>query len=139
MARHYVLSAEDLALVRTKRRAGNRLGFAIQLCLFRHPGQGLGPGEHPPEAMIAFVANQLGIAGCVCRLRARDQTRREHVVELQKHLRLRSFGLADWRACLRVGADAAWATDRGEPIVQAMLDHLAAPMCSSPLRLCWKG
>ena len=36
------------------------------------------------------------------------------------------FGLDDWRVCLRVGADAAWATDRGEPIVQAMLAHLRA-------------
>jgi hypothetical protein len=34
--------------------------------------------------------------------------------------------LADWRACLRVGTDAAYATDRGEPIVQAMLAHLRA-------------
>ena len=34
--------------------------------------------------------------------------------------------LADWRACLRVGVDAAWATDRGEPIVQAMIAHLRA-------------
>ena len=31
-----------------------------------------------------------------------------------------------WRTCLRVGTDAAWATDRGEPIVRAMLDHLRA-------------
>ena len=43
---------------------------------------------------------------------------------MQQLLRLRSFGLADWRACLQVGADAAWATDRGEPIIQAMLAHL---------------
>jgi TnpA family transposase len=35
MARHYVLSAEDLAVIRSKRRAVNRLGFAIQLCLLR--------------------------------------------------------------------------------------------------------
>ncbi len=49
MAKHYVLSAEDLALVRTKRRTSNRLGFAVQLCLLRHPGQGLGPDEHPPR------------------------------------------------------------------------------------------
>lgn len=34
--------------------------------------------------------------------------------------------MADWRACLRVGADAAWATDRGEPIVLAMLAHQRA-------------
>jgi hypothetical protein len=48
------------------------------------------------------------------------------VLELQRLLRLRSFGLADWRACLRVGAESAWATDRGEPIVEAMLAHLRA-------------
>ena len=33
MARHYVLSSEDLALIRAKRRSVNRLGFAVQLCL----------------------------------------------------------------------------------------------------------
>lgn len=37
MARHYVLSAEDLALVRAKRRVSNRLGFAVQLCVLRYP------------------------------------------------------------------------------------------------------
>src|SRR5271163_4779293 len=35
-----------------------------------------------------------------------------------------SIRLADWRSCLRIGADAGWATDRGEPIVRAMLDDL---------------
>ena len=54
-------------------------------------------------------------------------------VALQKHLRLRSFGLTDWRACLRVGADTAWATDRGEPIVQAMLDHLRSANVLTPI------
>ena len=127
MARHYVLGADDLALIRTKRRSINRLGFAVQLCLLRYPGLGMGPTEQPPEAMIAFVANQLAVPSAVFADYAqRDQTRREHAVELQRYLSLRSFGLADWRACLRVGADAAWATDRGEPIVQAMLAHLRA-------------
>lgn len=41
MARHYVLSAEDLALVRAKRRVSNRLGFAVQLCVLRYPGRAL--------------------------------------------------------------------------------------------------
>ena len=119
MVRHYVLGAEDLALIRTKRRSINRLGFAVQLCLLRYPGLGMGPAEQPPEGMIAFVADQLAVPSAVFADYAqRDQTRREHAVELQRYLSLRSFGLADWRACLRVGADAAWATDRGEPIVQ---------------------
>jgi TnpA family transposase len=125
MAKHYVLSIDDLALVQAKRRATNRLGFAVQLCLLRYPGQGPGPAEQPPEAMIAFVARQLGVRHVdFANYAQRDQTRREHAVELQRYLGLRSFGLTDWRACLRVGADTAWATDRGEPIVQAMLAHL---------------
>jgi hypothetical protein len=125
MAKHYVLSGDDLALVRAKRRSVNRLGFAVQLCLLRYPGLGMGPAEQPPEALIAFVARQLGVRHIdFADYAQRDQTRREHAVELQRYLGLRSFGLMDWRACLRAGADAAWATDRGEPIVQAMLAHL---------------
>ncbi|MBV9479827.1 MAG: DUF4158 domain-containing protein [Acidobacteria bacterium] len=62
IAKYYVLSSADLALIRTKRRSGNQLGFAVQLCLLRYPGQGLGFGEHPPETMIAFVARQLDVS-----------------------------------------------------------------------------
>ncbi len=125
MARHYVLAPDDLVLVGAKRRAPNRLGFAIQLCLLRYPGQGLGPGEHPPEPLVGFVAEQLGLAsGAFAEYAARDQTRREHAAELQALLGLRRFGFPAWRDCLRVGTEAAWATDRGEPIVRAMLDQL---------------
>ena len=125
MARHYVLAPDDLVLIGAKRRAPNRLGFAIQLCLLRYPGQGLGPGEHPPEPLVGFVAEQLGLtAGAFAEYAARDQTRREHAVELQALLGLRRFGFPGWRDCLRVATEAAWATDRGEPIVRAMLDQL---------------
>jgi len=125
MARHYVLGPEDLALVRAKRRAANRLGFAIQLCALRYPGRTLEPLETPPASMLSFVAKQIGVDPALFGEYARrDETRREHLIELQKLLKLRTFRLADWRACLRLSADAAWATDRGEPIVQAMLDHL---------------
>ncbi|HEY5300235.1 MAG TPA: Tn3 family transposase [Acetobacteraceae bacterium] len=127
MARHYVLGADDLALIRSKRRGMNRLGFAVQLCLLRYPGQGLGPGDQSPEAMIAFVADQVGVSPAAFADYAhRDQTRREHAAELQTAFGLRRFGFADWRTCIRIGVDAAWATDRGEPIVRAMLEPLRA-------------
>jgi uncharacterized protein DUF4158 len=127
MVRHYSLGADDLALVRTKRRSVNRVGFAVQLCLLRYPGFGMGPAEQPSEAMIAFVSHQLGVPPAdFADYAQRDQTRREHVVELQRYLCLRSFGLGDWRACLRLGSEAAWATDHGEPIVRAILAHLRA-------------
>jgi TnpA family transposase len=58
MAKHYVLSAIDLELIRTKRRSANRLEFGVQLCLLRYPGRALGPGEASPYAMLAFVADQ---------------------------------------------------------------------------------
>ena len=78
-----------------------------------------GPGERPPasdDRLRRSPARYRPAAFADYALR--DQTRREHAVELQKLLRLRSFRLADWRACLQVGTDAAWATDRGEPIVR---------------------
>jgi len=127
MVRRYRLDPDDLALIRTKRRPINRLGFAVQLCLLRYPGLGMGPAEPPPPTMIGFVAHQLSLSPDIFADYAlRDQTQRGHAVELQRHLGLRSFGLADWQACLRVGVDAAWATDRGEPIAQAMIAHLRA-------------
>ena len=36
IVRHYTFSPEDLALIRQRRRAANRIGFAIQLAYFRH-------------------------------------------------------------------------------------------------------
>jgi hypothetical protein len=73
MARHYVLSPDDLLLVRAKRRSVNRLGFAVQLCLLRHPGQGLGPGQQPSAALLDFVAGQPGIPPAAITVRTRSR------------------------------------------------------------------
>ncbi len=127
MARHYVLDVHDLALIGAKRRASNRLGFAVQLCALRHPGRALEPEETPPAPMLAFIAKQIGAEPeLFADYARRAETRREHLLELYKVGRLRSFSLADWRSCLRIGAEAAWATDRGEPIAAAILEHLRA-------------
>jgi hypothetical protein len=94
MARHYVLDANDLALVGARRRASNRLGFAVQLCMLRHPGRVLDLSESPPVPMLAFVATQVGVDPALFGEYARRaETRREHLLELQRLLRLRSFGL----------------------------------------------
>ena len=60
LVRHWTLSEDDLALVRERRRAWNRLGFAVQLCLIRYPGRALRAGEELPAPMIDFVAEQTG-------------------------------------------------------------------------------
>lgn len=62
LARHWTLDGDDLAAVNTRRRAHNRLGFALQLCALRYPGRLLRPGAVIPERALRFVADQLGRA-----------------------------------------------------------------------------
>jgi TnpA family transposase len=61
LARHYTLSEAELAVIDRRRRAHNRLGFALQLCALRYPGRLLQPGERIPAPAVAFVAEQIGV------------------------------------------------------------------------------
>ncbi len=55
LLKHYTLSDEDLGHIRQRRRAHNRFGFALQLCVLRHPGRVLAPGELIPAEVIDFI------------------------------------------------------------------------------------
>jgi TnpA family transposase len=59
IVRHYTFSQEDMALIRQRRRAANRLGFAVQLAYFHHPGRIIRVDEEPPEDMLIFIAGQI--------------------------------------------------------------------------------
>jgi TnpA family transposase len=48
---HYVLSDQDLSLIRCRRGAQNRLGLAVQLAILRYPGRALLPNETPLSAL----------------------------------------------------------------------------------------
>jgi hypothetical protein len=50
---HYTLSENDLAIVRSKRGPPNRLGFAIQLCYLRFPGQA--PDSASPDGTFSSM------------------------------------------------------------------------------------
>lgn len=39
LLRHYTLADDDIEHIRARRRSQNRLGFALQLCVFRYPGR----------------------------------------------------------------------------------------------------
>jgi TnpA family transposase len=123
--RRYVLSPEDVALARRHRRAHNRLGFAVQLALVRDLGRPLRPDEVPPAALVEVVAEQLGVEPAVFDLYARrDETRREHIGEIIALLGLQAMHQADYRASIMAAAQTAVATERGEPIVRAILEDL---------------
>jgi hypothetical protein len=59
MTRHYVLDADDRSIVGARRRAGNRLCFAVQPCALRHPGRGLDPSGVAAQFIIHSI---LGVA-----------------------------------------------------------------------------
>ena len=71
--------------MRTRRRAENQIGFALQLCVLRFPGRLLSPGEIIPKEMSDFIAAQLGVKpdDLLC-YAERKNTRHEHLETLRK-------------------------------------------------------
>jgi hypothetical protein len=61
MARCFTLSRTDQNLVAERRRDTNRIGFAVQLALLRHPGIALAQLEQPVEPLVQWLAGQLEI------------------------------------------------------------------------------
>lgn len=84
LIQQYTFSESDLSIIRQHRGEANRLGFAVQLCYMRYPGIILSIHEKPFLPLLNFVADQLKLSTKAwdeyCK---RDQTRREHLVELQ--------------------------------------------------------
>ena len=125
VAEHYTLTPGDLDLIASRRGRANRLGFALQLCLFRHPGRAWSEGEAVPPRMLRYVADQVGsLPADLERYARRGQTRREHALALREHLGWDDFGqrhyrpLRDWL----VAVDRT--TDRLPGLVEALLAEL---------------
>jgi hypothetical protein len=63
LARMYTFEPRDLDLIRARREKRNRLGFAVQFALIRHPGLTLAQVAAQPgadlEALVSFIARQL--------------------------------------------------------------------------------
>jgi hypothetical protein len=69
LIRHYTLSPQDRLQAEVRRRAHNQLGYAVKLCLMRHPGRILGVEESPPAAMVSLCGRAAGgRPRCLCPL-----------------------------------------------------------------------
>ncbi|MCU7850031.1 MAG: DUF4158 domain-containing protein, partial [Candidatus Thiodiazotropha sp. (ex Lucinoma kastoroae)] len=142
LIRYYTLSESDLSLIRQRRGSANRLGFAIQLCYLRFPGLILGINEPPFPPMLNLVADQVKVpAECWNDYGRRDQTRREHLAELQAWLGMRVFSAADYRHLVRQLAKLAQQTDRGIALAEALVallrqQHIILPTIDVIERVC---
>ncbi|MBA2692397.1 MAG: DUF4158 domain-containing protein, partial [Rubrobacter sp.] len=151
MVRHWTLSEDDLAAAGLRRTPANRLGFAVQLCLLRHPGRPLRAGEIVPYPVVEFVASQVGAdpdtfgdyAGGP-EGRGRDTTRREHLREIVDTFGFRPFDASAYRELSRWLLPVAMNTDSGEPLVEALLTemrarNIVAPALYAVERLGWEA
>src|SRR5215831_13420884 len=93
LARHYTFTRSDQELVSCRRGAANRLGFAVQLALFRHPGRALAQIDEPVDALVAWLAAHLEIpASAFADYALRPQTMTDHARILATILGLRPAG-----------------------------------------------
>ena len=82
--RYYTLADDDLKHIARRRRAENKLGFALQLCALRYPGRVLRPGELIPTRVVEFIGSQLDIpVEALLPYAARRQTRQQHMEALR--------------------------------------------------------
>src|SRR5271163_769853 len=122
LIRHCTLSRAEMDLIQAKRTPHNRLGLAIQLCFLRYLGRAILFGEIPAAPMVAFLAQQIGIdPGALVEYGRRDTNRREHAVEVQRHLGLHPPVREDRRAALSAALAAATTSDKGMPIAEAII------------------
>ena len=122
---HYRLSENDLSIIRSKRGAHNRLGFAIQLCYLRFPGQAMSLEAEPPVELLAHVAQQIQVdPDAWSEYAVRDETRREHAIELQSIFGYRPFTTAEYRGLRGWLTDLALQTNKASVLAEELIESL---------------
>lgn len=124
LIRHWTLGETDLAAVRQRRRPGNRLGFALQLCALRYPGRLLRPGEVIPAEAFRFVADQLGTVDDGHTLYDRANTRYEQLDDLRAAFGFQAFAPGHRREVWAWLLPVALATTSGAAVASALMDEL---------------
>jgi len=142
LLRHYTLADDDIEHIQSRRRAHNRFGFALQLCVFRYPGRLLQPGEVIASEITEFLAAQLGLnAYDLADYAHRAETRREHLADLREVYGYKMFtgrgarDLTDW---LEVEAETAQSNaDLAQRFVdRCRLSMMIVPAVTTVERLC---
>lgn len=125
LIRHYTFNETDLSVIRQRRGAANRLGFAVQLCYLRFPGIFLGVDEPPFPPLLRMVAAQLKVpVESWNDYGQREQTRREHLVELQTVFGFKPFTMSHYRQAVHTLTELALQTDKGIVLASTLVENL---------------
>src|SRR6266566_3916068 len=125
IARHYTFTEKERKLINRRRRASNRLGFAVQLALLKFPGRTLMEVKEVPKSVLAAIAEQVDVpASAFAGYGDRENTLYEHLDELRRECGFRPCG---WREYLLVARSLlvdAMESDRPLPLIEAALERL---------------
>jgi TnpA family transposase len=125
LIRRYTLSESDLSVIRQRRGAANRLGFAVQLCYLRYPGIVLGVDQLPFAPLLHLVAGQIKVpVEHWAEYGDRAQTRREHLVELQTVFGFEAFTTGHHRLAVQELTETAMQTDKGIVLATSLVEML---------------
>jgi TnpA family transposase len=140
LEKFYTLTPADLDFIAGHRTDSNRLGIAVQLCFLRYPGRAWTPEENLPASMLRWIAEQVGADSCALqRYAERDQTRREHFIELLNEYGWRSFGLHEYRELSAWLMTQARSTDQGMALVALLIGELRHRHIVVPVLRSWNG
>src|SRR5437763_17210816 len=125
IARYYTFTEKEREPINRRRRASNRLGFAVQLALLKFPGRTLMEVKEVPKPVLAAIAEQVGVpASAFTSYGERENTLYEHLDELRRECGFRSCG---WREYLLVSKSllsAEMESDRQLPLIERALELL---------------
>ena len=101
----------------------------MQLCLLRFPGQGLLPDAAVPMPLLQWIGRQLRLdPACWPQYAEREETRREHLLELRAYLSMEPFGLTHYRQAVHSATELAVQTDKGIVLASSILAKVAHPL-----------
>ena len=103
IARYYILSQQDIDIIRRQQSPENQLAFALHLCVLRYPGRIWHINEMLPDYLIQFVAQQLTLSANILSDYTHDpELRRGQLRTLRQHFNFSLYNdttkaiLHDW-------------------------------------------
>jgi TnpA family transposase len=143
IARYYTFTEKERELINRRRRASNRLGFAVQLALLKFPGRTLMEVKEVPRPVLAAIAEQVGVpVSAFTSYGERENTLYEHLDELRRECGFRPCGWREYLLVARALLPDAMESDRPLPLIERALELLRtkgilAPNMIHVERLVW--
>src|SRR5260221_374159 len=125
IARYYTFTEKERELINRRRRAANRLGFAVQLALLEFPGRTRMEVKDVPSPVFTAIAEQSEVpASAFASYSQRENTLYEHLDELRRECGFRTCGWREYLLVARSLLADAMESDRPLPLIEAALERL---------------